>query len=83
MRVYESITQYTHVDGRQVRVWRAEKSAAKAKDSFIEAVTSTFAMHVHQDLRTIAEALARLDGVAAVEAKGPDGNGLVIYTEWP
>lgn len=66
-----------------VRVWRKEIKVLDSYDNsdvvaFAEGYSST-----NYSTSDLAEAIARLPRVSAVEVLDIQGNGIVIYPEWP
>jgi hypothetical protein len=90
MTVYESMTKL-HVGRFLVRVWRAESGL---KDSYEHANRDLYEvakllnnkwvenLFVIQPTEVANEYL-KLDRINAVEVLDADGNGMVVYPDWP
>lgn len=78
--VYESMTRYTFC-GWVVRVWREEPHWTSGPDGeVLELLNRIFV--VGGDRNGIANAVAMLPRVAAVEILDPHGNGGLFYPDW-
>lgn len=69
-------------NGRVVRVWR-DRTKENLSASYDDAdIVSTCIAQATNDTQLLA-ALAKLNGVNAVELIDASGNGTVVYTSWP
>lgn len=80
IRVIESMTKLSVLE-KTIRVWRAESVLRDAYDnSDLQAICS---VNMHLPIHVIAETIAKQPRVNAVEVLSGDGNGVLIYPEWP
>lgn len=79
--VIESMTKIVH-NGFTIRVWR-DQSTVKDYYNNVDLVALFITKGPPITMASIVEALAKLDRVNAVEVTDADGNGTVVYTEWP
>ncbi len=75
----ETITAL-RVGEHYIRVWRGADQQGGADNTDIAVKAQGQAWHSQI---VLALALAELDRVSAVEVKDAQGNGLVIYNDWP
>ena len=78
----ESMRRVPLSNGRVVRVWR-DRTKENLSASYDDAdIVSTCIAQATNDTQLLA-ALAKLNGVNAVELIDASGNGTVVYTSWP
>ena len=82
--VIESMTTFQR-DGLTIRIWQAEDEVLDSYDrSDLELRLGQILFNMDTPrIGKVAEALANLPGVNAVEVKNAKGNGIVLYKEWP
>lgn len=81
-RVVESMTRLS-VLGLKVRVWRQQAAVENTyNNQDLTARANSLVNASVFDIRTVAEALAALPGVNAVEVLGVNDCGVVIYPDW-
>lgn len=76
----ESMTKL-HWRGLAIRVWREETSIESAPDNkdLVEAVENSPSKLGNE----LAASILRVDRVNAVEILDSNGNGIVLYRDWP
>ena len=78
----ESMRRVPLSNGRVVRVWR-DRTKENLSASYDDAdIVSTCIAQATNDTQLLA-ALAKLNGVNAVELVDASGNGTVVYSSWP
>ena len=88
MRIIESMTTI-HAGEWLIRIWREEEAAPPPLEGYPNqdlqamAMSKTYGSKEMPTCFMVAEALAELPRVNAVEVKDAFGNGVVIYTDWP
>ena len=82
--LYESMTRVQFGDG-VVRVWRGYQDGFPGDNRDIKAVLDSYnpLRPVDSFAGDIIVKLLALDRVNAVEVIGRDGNGTVVYKDWP
>lgn len=93
MKVVESMTRVTLADGRTVRVWRDEEPThilpsyvdlnQRLIDRIHEMANPASPLRDTPSSADMAHAISKIARVNAVEILEPDGNGVLIYPEWP
>lgn len=79
-RVYESITRHP-VGPFSVRVWRQEDRLTFSGSHAVMALLNT--IDPEGGPKAIAKALDAMPGVNAYEITMSNGNGAVVYPDWP
>lgn len=79
-RIVESMTRIA-VGSYVIRVWRNEDELRSSYDNqdLIKFCGDNSAMPIHD----LAQAVSLLESVNAVEVLTGDGNGVLIYPNWP
>lgn len=81
MRIIESMTRITLPDKTYIRVWRNED---EVKDTYDNSDLHTMTkMNPHLTMSQLAEKIATMPRVNAVEILTGDGAGVLIYPSWP
>lgn len=85
----ESVTSLkVHISGLEVRVWREEsdydyRTSPIAQDDLHEALIEKLTNENAGNRKAIADILFEVERVNAVEVKDKEGNGIVLYKNWP
>ena len=81
MRIIESMTRITLPNKTYIRVWRNEDTL---QDSYNNSDLNSMAnRNTHLTLSQLAEKIAEMPRVNAVEVLAVDGEGVLIYPSWP
>lgn len=81
MRIIESMTRITLPNKTYIRVWRNEEQLLdQYNNNDIKTVAN---LNVHLTITQLAEKIAAMPRVNAVEVLTGDGEGVLIYPSWP
>ena len=81
MKIFESMTRL-EVGGYTVRVWRQEEGFVSGPSWEVTEALKIFEVVV-PSVGAISEVLEAIGRVNAYEVLDKNGNGLVVYTDWP
>jgi hypothetical protein len=75
------------IDDFTIRIWREEKSAKQSPASLLSAMSSVLSdirEEILDDVGEIANAVGAVDkDITAVEVLDNEGDGVVLYFQWP
>lgn len=84
--VWETMTKVEDFHNRKIRVWKTSAfPGSTGPDADVLERARVLRIEHEKNrlsLRIIAEDLARVEGVSAVEVLFDDGNGVVFYPDW-
>lgn len=78
----ESMTKFRLPD-RTIRIWRQEQDAHQYSPVRPVVLQQAVCTSADTTIDDMALALVKLPGVNAVEVVDLDGNGVVLYADWP
>lgn len=82
-RILESMTKVYLDDGTVVRVWRQEPLEYEPSESTNNSLKDLVFTLEGMPPRKMADVLISQPDINAVEVLDDNGNGIVLYSEWP